>query len=67
MAGMGHDPAGWTAPAGFFPIGSPMASDVGMDTLAGPRDLAKVAKPFRAAGMSAQQPYHDKPRRATRA
>jgi peptide/nickel transport system substrate-binding protein len=49
-AAMGVDPAGWAAPVGFFPIGSPMASDVGMAALTGPRDLAKVRDALAAGG-----------------
>jgi peptide/nickel transport system substrate-binding protein len=49
-AAMGTDPANWEAPAGFFPIGSAMASDAGMAALTGPRDLAKVSDALAAAG-----------------
>jgi peptide/nickel transport system substrate-binding protein len=49
-AAMGLDTARWAAPAGFFPIGSPMASDIGMAALTGPRDLAKVRDALAVAG-----------------
>jgi peptide/nickel transport system substrate-binding protein len=47
---MGTDPTGWQAPTGFFPAGSPMASDVGMAALTGPHDLGKVRKELETAG-----------------
>jgi peptide/nickel transport system substrate-binding protein len=49
-AAVGADPAGWQVPTGFFPVASPMASDVGMTALTGPRDLGKVRKDLEAAG-----------------
>ncbi len=55
IAAMGTDPAGWAVPAGFFPIGSPMASDVGMAALTGPRDLGKVRKNLEAAGYRGER------------
>ena len=46
----GTDPSGWKDKVGFFPPGSPLASDVGMNALEGPRDLDKVRKELIAAG-----------------
>jgi hypothetical protein len=37
-------------PTGFFPLGSPMASDEGLAALTGPRDLRKVRENVRSAG-----------------
>jgi len=54
-AAMGTDPAGWQAPTGFFPAGSPMGNDVGMAVLTGPRDLAKVRKDLEAAGYRGEK------------
>jgi peptide/nickel transport system substrate-binding protein len=46
----GTDPSGWKDKVGYFPPGSPLASDVGMKVLEGPRDLDKVKKDLIAAG-----------------
>jgi peptide/nickel transport system substrate-binding protein len=46
----GTDPSGWRDKVGYFPPGSPLASDVGMTVLEGPRDLDKVKKDLIAAG-----------------
>ena len=46
----GTDPSGWKDKIGYFPPGSPLASDVGMKALEGPRDFAKVKKDLVAAG-----------------
>ena len=46
----GTDPSMWRDKVGFFPPGSPLASDVGMQALEGPRDLDKVKKALIAAG-----------------
>ncbi|MCC6716300.1 MAG: ABC transporter substrate-binding protein [Acetobacteraceae bacterium] len=42
-------------PYGVFPIGAPMASDVGMEALTGPRDLAKVREKIKAAGYAGEK------------
>ena len=46
----GTDRALWRDKAGFFLPGSPMASDVGMEALTGPRDLDAVKRDLAAAG-----------------
>lgn len=46
----GTDPSGWKDKVGFFPPGSPLASDVGMKVLEGPRDFDRVKKELIAAG-----------------
>ncbi len=46
----GTDPSTWRDKVGFFPPGSPLASNVGMQALEGPRDLNKVRKNLIAAG-----------------
>ena len=52
---IGPDPEDWLVPTGFFPVGSPMATDAGLAALAGPRDLAKVAKDLQAAGYQGEK------------
>jgi peptide/nickel transport system substrate-binding protein len=54
-AAMGPEPAGWHVPTGFFPIGSSMASDVGMAALTGPCDLGKIRKDLEAAGYRGEK------------
>ena len=51
----GTDPSGWRDKVGFFPPGSPLASDVGMQVLEGPRDLNKVKKDLAAAGYKGEK------------
>jgi peptide/nickel transport system substrate-binding protein len=46
----GTDPEGWRDRVGYFPPGSPLASDVGMAVLEGPRDYDKVKRDLAAAG-----------------
>jgi peptide/nickel transport system substrate-binding protein len=38
----GTDPAMWRAGVGFFPPGTPLASDAGLSALTGPRDVARA-------------------------
>jgi peptide/nickel transport system substrate-binding protein len=49
-AAAGTDRSGWKDKVGYFPPGSPLASDAGMKVLEGPRDLDKVKKDLIAAG-----------------
>jgi peptide/nickel transport system substrate-binding protein len=49
-AAFGPDRSLWQAPVGFFAPSSPLASEVGMAALSGPRDYAKVKKELEAAG-----------------
>ena len=51
----GDDPAFQYAPIGFFTPGTPMASDVGLDVLRGPRDMAKVKADLKAAGYNGEK------------
>ena len=54
-AAIGTDPALWHIPTGYFPPGSPMASDVGLDALTRPRNLGKVGQELRAAGYRGEK------------
>jgi peptide/nickel transport system substrate-binding protein len=49
-AGTADDPSRWVAPTGYFPPASPMASNVGLEVLTGPRGLDKVRRDLMAAG-----------------
>jgi peptide/nickel transport system substrate-binding protein len=49
------DPAMWHVPTGFFCPGTPMASDVGLATLSGPRDYARVKADLAAAGYRGEK------------
>ncbi len=51
----GTDPTYWRANVGFFPPGSPMASSVGMEVFAGPRDTETVKKEIVAAGYKGER------------
>jgi peptide/nickel transport system substrate-binding protein len=51
----GTDPALWHDGVGYFTLGSPLASDAGMDKLMGKRDLAKVKKDLAAAGYKGEK------------
>jgi peptide/nickel transport system substrate-binding protein len=51
----GDDPAMWRIPAGFFPPGTPMASDIGMAALTGKRDYSKVQRDLAAAGYRGEK------------
>ena len=46
----GTDPAMWREAVGCFPNGSPLASNVGMEALTGPRDLNAAKQALRASG-----------------
>jgi peptide/nickel transport system substrate-binding protein len=50
LAMMGEDTSLWTAPVGYFPPASPMASDAGMSALSSPRDPAAVKRELEKAG-----------------
>jgi peptide/nickel transport system substrate-binding protein len=49
------DPAMWHVPSAFFCPGTPMASDVGVAALTGPRDYAKVKADLAAAGYKGER------------
>ncbi len=51
----GEDPAYHYTPIGFFCPGTPMASDVGLEALKGPRDYDKVKRDLKAAGYSGEK------------
>ena len=54
-AGTSAGPTGWHVPTGYFPPDAPMASDVGLATLTGPRDLGKVRRDLQAAGYGGEK------------
>ncbi|HZF76122.1 MAG TPA: ABC transporter substrate-binding protein [Acetobacteraceae bacterium] len=51
-AAAGADRTAWRDGVGFFPPGAPMASDAGMEALAGPRDAAAARRALEAAGRA---------------
>ena len=55
IAVAGEDQSLWRANCGFFTPGSPMATDVGMDALNGPRDFDKVKRELEAAGYKGEK------------
>ncbi len=52
---IGTDPAMWKDKVGFFPPGTPFASDAGVDPLVGPRDYDKVKRDLAAAGYKGEK------------
>lgn len=54
-AAIGTDQSKWHVPTGYFPPGSPMASDVGLTALTGPRDLVRVRNDIEAAGYRGEK------------
>ncbi|NOG69615.1 ABC transporter substrate-binding protein [Roseicella sp. DB1501] len=52
---IGTDPSTWRDNVGFFPPGTPFASDVGLAPLQGPRDYAKVRRDLAAAGYKGEK------------
>ncbi|MGD0108869.1 MAG: ABC transporter substrate-binding protein [Rhodopila sp.] len=52
---IGPDPSDWHVPTGFFPLDSPMASDVGLAALTGPRDLGKARSDLEMAGYRGEK------------
>ncbi|MBV8914693.1 MAG: ABC transporter substrate-binding protein [Acetobacteraceae bacterium] len=55
IAVMGADPALRKVPCGFFPPGSPMASDTGMAALTEERDYDRVKRDLQAAGYKGEK------------
>jgi peptide/nickel transport system substrate-binding protein len=49
------DPSLYSVPLGFFANGTPMASEVGLDPLKGPRDYDKAREALRAAGYKGEK------------
>jgi len=52
---IGTDNSLWREGVGFFPPGTPLASDAGLGALAGPRDYAKVKADLAAAGYKGEK------------
>ena len=52
---MGEDRAGWRDKVGYFCPDTPLASDVGMAALTGPRDLDAVRRDLGAAGYRGER------------
>ncbi len=52
---IGTDQSLWREEVGFFPPGTPMASDVGMEALTSPRDMEKVKRDLAAAGYNGEK------------
>jgi peptide/nickel transport system substrate-binding protein len=50
----GADPSLWKADAGVFTPGTPLANDVGMEAITGPRDLERSRKELRDAGYNGE-------------
>ena len=55
IAVTGTDRSLWRENVGFFPPGTPFASDAGIDVLKGPRDLDKVRREIEAAGYRGER------------
>ncbi|GGC44919.1 substrate-binding protein [Siccirubricoccus deserti] len=51
----GTDRSLWRENVGFFPPETPMASDVGLEVLKGPRDFDKVKREIEAAGYKGEK------------
>jgi peptide/nickel transport system substrate-binding protein len=51
-AAVGTDPSRFKVGTGFFPPGSPMASDVALEPLLGPRDIDKARRLIKEAGYA---------------
>jgi peptide/nickel transport system substrate-binding protein len=52
---IGTDSSLWREKVGFFPPGTAMASENGMEALAGPRDMEKVKRDLAAAGYKGEK------------
>ncbi|MBX6740942.1 MAG: ABC transporter substrate-binding protein [Acetobacteraceae bacterium] len=52
---IGTDHSLWRDRVGFFPPGTPMASEVGMEALTSPRDYDKVKRDLAAAGYKGEK------------
>ncbi len=55
MAAVAADPELWQVPCGFFPPGSPLASEAGMAALTSPRDPAQVRAALQRAGYRGEK------------
>jgi peptide/nickel transport system substrate-binding protein len=52
---IGTDRSLWREHVGFFPPGTPLASDTGMEALTAPRDMDKVKRDLQAAGYNGEK------------
>ena len=52
---VGADPQMWHQPAGVFTPGTPLATDVGLEVFAGPRDYGRVKRDLAAAGYRGEK------------
>jgi peptide/nickel transport system substrate-binding protein len=52
---VGADPTRWRGSVGFFPPGTPFASEAGMDALTAPRDLARARRALEQAGYRGEK------------
>ena len=55
IAAAGSDPTVWNDRCGAFTPGTPLASDVGMEVLTGPRDIDRVKRDLAAAGYKGER------------
>jgi peptide/nickel transport system substrate-binding protein len=55
VAMQGHDTSLWSAPCGFFPPVSPLATDAGLDVLTGKRDYPAVKAALEKAGYKGEK------------
>jgi peptide/nickel transport system substrate-binding protein len=55
MAAAGTDPRNYAVGTGFFPPGSPMASDVGLGPLTGPRSFDRARQLLKEAGYNGEK------------
>ena len=53
-AAAGADPSLWNDKAGVFTPGTPLATDVGMEAITGPRDIERSRKEIRDAGYNGE-------------
>jgi len=51
----GTDRAGWRDGVGFWPPGTPLASEAGMEAITGPRDLQRSRRAVREAGYRGEK------------
>lgn len=54
-AALGSEPGTWNANIGVFVTGTPMASDVGIEVVKPPHDMAKVKAALEAAGYAGEK------------
>lgn len=55
QAAYGDDPALWQVPAGAFTPGTPLANEVGLDALTGPRSLEAAQRRLRESGYKGER------------